>query len=385
MTFDQTANILHSGFSPELMDWQEFLRRRCIGPDRADLRALHADKIVLITGGGGSIGSCLARFVAESGPREIILLDSSEHNLYQAHAALTSTQSETVITPVLMDIAFGPHLSQLFAGKRPDIVYHTAAFKHVPLLERNPMAAVRSNILGAYALAQAARLNGIPRVVAISTDKAVNPRSVLGVTKRVAELVFLAFHSPLCRMTVVRFGNVLATRGSVVPLFLRQISQGGPVTVAHPQVRRYFLTIEESIRFVVESLAAKNGGLFVPELGEPIEIVRLAKYLIRISGYMPGGEIPIAFTGLRPGDKMTEDLAYANEHKRMAVDGALFEVETRAPSEREIEEWIAQLKRVIGAGDFRELVDTFCRIVPEYRPSRELNELSGRRGLASHA
>ena len=382
MSFDQIKDATNRAVSLDAIDWQKFLGRPSIGPNLEDLRSLHAGKVVLITGGGGSIGSYLARFVQDAAPREIILLDSSEHNLYESHSALASRQSSSRVTPILMDIASDPLLDRLLADRRPDIIYHTAAFKHVPLLELNPLAAVRSNVIGAYALAKAARRHKIPRVVAISTDKAVNPRSVLGVTKRVAELIFLALNGPESSMAVVRFGNVLASRGSVAPLFLRQIAEGGPVTITDPHVRRYFLTLDDSIQIIVAAASRSRGGLFVPELGEPVEVVRLAEYLIRESGAVPRSEVPIVFTGLRPGDKMTEDLIGAGERKRNGNGESLFEIETPLFSEAEIRQWTSRLEALLTRGDIYGMIDALRKMVPEYQSAREVMALARERKAA---
>lgn len=378
MTIGQIKDATNRAPLLDSIDWEEFLGRPSIGPSIDDLRALHAGKVILITGGGGSIGSYLARFIQEAAPQEIILVDSSEHNLYESHSALAARQRDSRLTPILMDISSDPLLHRLIAERRPDVVYHTAAFKHVPLLELNPFAAVRSNIMGAYALARAARQHKIPRVVAISTDKAVNPRSILGVTKRIAELIFLALNGTESCMAVVRFGNVLGSRGSVVPLFLRQIAEGGPVTITDPHVRRYLLTLEESIRIAAAAGRAECGGLFVPDLGEPIEVIRLAEYLVRASGAVPGREIPIVFTRLRPGDKMTEYLIGAGERKRRGSGEALFEIETALFPEAEIRQWMSRIETLVAQADVYGMIGALCKMVPEYRPSAEVIALATR-------
>src|SRR5581483_8494877 len=280
---------------------------------------------VLITGAGGFIGSALARAIAAAGPEHLVLLDSSEEKLFDLQQQFESVSDDVSCEFVLGSVNDADLLEDVFTRFQPEIVYHAAAFKHVPLLERHPLPAVRNNTIGTYTLAQAALRHSTPKVVLISTDKAVNPRSVLGVSKRLAELVVVAFSNPVCRMSAIRLCNVIGSTGSVVPIFSRQIAEHRPVSVTHPDAARWFITRD---RAVCAILAAGSGGIdgriLVPELGAPTRIADLAKSLIGTED-----EIPIVFTGCRPGDKLAEELAYPYETKEGSIQGLLQVFKTR--------------------------------------------------------
>jgi FlaA1/EpsC-like NDP-sugar epimerase len=237
-------------------------------------------------------------------------------------------------------------------------------------LELNPIAAVCNNAIGTYTLAQAAIRHGASRLVLISTDKAVNPHSVMGVSKRIAELAVLAMSSPACRMNAIRLGNVIGSRGSVVPAFLKQIAERRPVTVTHPEASRWFLSLRETVEAVLAcGNAACDGRILLPELGEPVRIADLAEFLIRAAGHAPATEIPIVFTGLRPGDKLTEELVFATETRDGSVAGPLEVIRTRRPSLAELADHVEQLSQRIAGHDRSGLIRTLCSIVPEYVPS----------------
>jgi len=282
----------------------------------------------MVTGAGGTIGAELTRQIVKLGPERLILLDASEFNLYAIDQELTELKPACTWTSELGDVRDAARLRELFLRERPEVVLHAAALKHVPLMELNPAEAVLTNVGGALNVAKRARDTGAAFVF-ISTDKAVNPTNVMGATKRVAERVVQA----LCagseaKAAIVRFGNVLGSAGSVVPLFERQIAHGGPVTVTHPEMERYFMTVQEAASLVLQaaSLPAETGeaGVYVLDMGEPVRIEALARQVIRLHGLRPGADIDIVHTGLRPGEKLFEEIFYAAEDVRpTAADGVL--------------------------------------------------------------
>ncbi|HTC87738.1 MAG TPA: polysaccharide biosynthesis protein [Bryobacteraceae bacterium] len=313
---------------------------------------------VLVTGAGGYIGSALVRAIAAAGPSRIVLLDSSEQNLFQIRQ-----QMESPCEPVLGSVNDVHLLDDIFTRFQPEVVYHAAAFKHVPLLEPNPIAAVRNNALGTYRLAQAALRHGTPKLILISTDKAVNPHSVMGVSKRLAELAVVALSSAACRMNAIRLGNVIGSTGSVVPIFLKQIADRRPVTVTHAEATRWFMSLTEAVDAILASgMADLEGRILVPELGAPTRITDLAKLLIGEA------EIPIVFTGCRPGDKLTEELMSKTETVEGTM-GPLQVIRTCRLQPSEVDEIMNRLCDCVGSRDIPGLIRTLCSVVPEYVPS----------------
>jgi FlaA1/EpsC-like NDP-sugar epimerase len=268
-------------------------------------------KRVLVTGAGGSIGRELSRQIARWRPSELILLGHGENSIFEALLELREDFPSLSLHPVIADVRDKPRIESVFVERRPQVVFHAAAHKHVPLMEANVAEAVTNNVLGTRNLVDAANKHGVERLVLISTDKAIRPVSVMGATKRIAEMIVLnAAHQTGRAYSVVRFGNVLGSRGSVVPLFKKQIERGGPVTVTHPEMQRYFMTIPEAVHLVLQSAAMGAGGeVFFLNMGQPVRILDLAEDLIRLSGLEPGRDIEIAFTGIRPGEKLTEELS----------------------------------------------------------------------------
>jgi FlaA1/EpsC-like NDP-sugar epimerase len=265
--------------------------------------------VVLVTGAAGSIGSELCRQVATHGPERLVLYDRHENGMYTLEMELRARFPDLTVEPVLGDVLLEDQLRTVFAQWRPALVFHAAAYKHVPMAERNVAEAVRNNIIGTRNVAQAAVAHGTQEFVLVSTDKAVRPTSVMGVTKRVAEMVVQGMQDRGCRFVAVRFGNVLGSSGSVVPLFRDQIARGGPVTVTDPAVTRYFMTIPEAAQLILQAAALGQGGeIFILEMGEPVRIVDLARHMIRLSGFEPDEDIQVVFTGLRPSEKMHEEL-----------------------------------------------------------------------------
>jgi FlaA1/EpsC-like NDP-sugar epimerase len=325
---------------------------------------------ILITGAGGSIGSALAKKIAQSDARRLILLDNAEHELHEIELGLDAINRCALHTAVVGDICDAALLAELFDEYRPDIVYHAAAFKHVPMMERNALAAIRNNVLGTLALARAASQHDIAQLVMISTDKAVNPTSAMGVSKRIAELVLLRWNSASAQMKALRLGNVLGSRGSVVPLFVEQISGGGPVTVTHPDVQRYFVTLHEAVDAILAAGNQDGGGIFVSKPAEAIKIVDLARQMIRDAGFVAGTEIPIVFTQLRPGDKLAEEMFFADESVEPTGDDKLRRVRGPQIAVEQFDAEIAALAESVEHRDLVGLVDTLVRIVPQYEPSK---------------
>jgi FlaA1/EpsC-like NDP-sugar epimerase len=349
--------------------WTRFLPAQAQDPvvDTASVRfsSAHAGQSVLITGAGGYIGSALVKAIAAAGPSRVVLLDSSEHNLFQIQQHLESAFGHVPCESVLGSVDAVHLLDDIFTRFQPEVIYHAAAFKHVPLLERNPLAAVRNNAIGTYTLAQAALRHGTPRLILISTDKAVNPHSIMGVSKRLAELAVVGISSPACRMNAIRLGNVIGSTGSVVPIFLRQIAERRPVTVTHPEATRWFMTLKQTVDAILASGAAEiEGRILVPELDEPTRIADLAAFLIRAAG-----EVPIAFIGCRPGDKLTEEMVYKTETKEGTLPGPLEVFKTCRLQIEVLDEIMRRLSDSVAAHEVSALIRTLCEVVPEYVPS----------------
>jgi len=283
-----------------------------------------AGKTILLTGAGGFIGSALAEAIVRLKPGHLILLDHSERNLNEIDLKLAANTARDLYTSVLGDICDMKLLSEVFQSYRPHTVYHAAAFKHVPLMETNPFAAVANNALGTYNLAKLVRASGLANMLMISTDKAVNPISIMGASKHVAELALLNLDSPKTCMSAIRLGNVWGSQGSVVPMFLNQISQGGPITVTHPAVSRYFLKIDEAVELIFLAAGLEGGGgIFIPQLGAPMKIVDVAQHLISQDRSKNEKVIPVTFTGLRAGDKMSEEFLSEEEAAEPTIDRRL--------------------------------------------------------------
>lgn len=349
---------------------EDLLGREPVRLDDSGVAAVIAGRTVLITGAGGSIGSELCRQVARFAPARVVLYELSEFNLYTIEQELSQAFPNVVLVRLIGDVKDLAHLRAACAAWRPDVVFHAAAFKHVPLMEEehNALAALRNNTLGTYHAALAAAEAGCARFVLISTDKAVNPTNVMGATKRAAEMVvsMMAASHPGTRFMAVRFGNVLGSSGSVIPKFKEQIARGGPVTVTHPDIIRYFMTIPEAARLVLQAAAVgESGQVLVLDMGEPVRIVDLARDLIRLAGHTPQ-EIPIVFSGLRPGEKLYEELlADADDTLPTAVPRLRIARLAEGPGE------IGALLRWAATGQARdvEVRETLRQVVSEYRPA----------------
>jgi len=287
---------------------EDLLGRPEVKTDFAKVSASVHNKRVLVTGAGGSIGSELCRQLAQFAPKELLLLGRGENSIYEVHRELRQKYPALSITPIIADVQDTKRVESVFALYSPEIVFHAAAQKHVPLMESNPTEALKNNIFGTKSVAEAALRHKAECFVLVSTDKAVNPTNVMGATKRIAELLVQSLNmAGGTKFMAVRFGNVLGSRGSVVPLFKEQIAQGGPITITHPDMTRYFMTISEAVRLVIEASAMGKGGeVFVLDMGQPVKIADLAKDLITLSGLKPEVDVPIVYTGLRPGEKLYE-------------------------------------------------------------------------------
>jgi len=344
--------------------------------DRDAMRALISGRRVLITGAGGTIGSELARQVAAHAPAHISLLDNGEHALYRIDLEFGESWPELSRRAILGDVRDGGRLGVVFAREKPDLVFHAAAFKHVPMVEENPNEGVLTNVMGTANVARACLAAEVKVMVQISTDKAVNPTSVMGASKRIAEMICqgLSLSSSACRFVTVRFGNVLGSTGSVVPLFQRQLARGGPLTVTDPEVTRYFMTTREAVELVLQATAAaptgdEGGKIFVLDMGKPVRILDLARQMIRLAGLTPEVDVPIAFTGLRPGEKLYEELLHDGEAPQPTH---LAGVNLAAPRVIDHELLSAQVEKLANAATARDTEQTLALIrhlVPEMQAS----------------
>lgn len=297
------------------VDIEDLLGREPIRTNLDEVMGYVSNKVVMVTGGGGSIGSELCRQVASHDPKQLIIVDIYENNAYDIQQELRRKYPNLNLEVLIASVRNTKRINQIFETYRPNVVYHAAAHKHVPLMEDSPNEAIKNNVMGTYKTAQAAAKYGVERFVLISTDKAVNPTNIMGASKRMCEMVIQMMNQKSdTNFVAVRFGNVLGSNGSVIPLFKQQIAAGGPVTVTDPNIIRYFMTIPEAVSLVLQAGAyAKGGEIFVLDMGEPVKIVDLATNLIKLSGYKPGEDIEIKFTGLRPGEKMYEELLMSEE------------------------------------------------------------------------
>ena len=325
------------------------------------------NQVVLVTGAGGSIGSELCRQIATHNPARLIMLDIYENSVYEIQQELKINHPDLDMVVLIASIRNANRMNWIFDKYRPAIVYHAAAHKHVPLMEDSPGEAIKNNVFGTFHVAQAAAMCGARRFVMISTDKAVNPTNIMGASKRICEMIIQTFNNKYdTEFVAVRFGNVLGSNGSVIPLFRKQIAEGGPVTVTHPDIIRYFMTIPEAVSLVLQAGAyAKGGEIFVLDMGEPVKILELAENLIRLSGYKPYDEIPIRFTGLRPGEKLYEEMLMDEEGLQETANSM---IHIGRPLEIDEDLFFEQLKELkdsseIEDQDIRPLVK---KIVPTY-------------------
>lgn len=329
-------------------------------------------KVVLVTGGGGSIGSELCRQLAAHHPKQLIILDIYENNAYDIQQELIRKYPELDLVVLIASVRNKERIDSIFETYRPNIVYHAAAHKHVPLMEDSPHEAIKNNVFGTYKVAQAADRYGVDKFVLISTDKAVNPTNIMGASKRLCEMLIQSMNrNSRTNYVAVRFGNVLGSNGSVIPLFKKQIVEGGPVTVTHPDIIRYFMTIPEAVSLVLQAGAyARGGEIFVLDMGEPVKILDLATNLIKLSGYRVGEDIQIVFTGLRPGEKMYEELLMNEEGLKKTANKMIFIGKPIEFDEEVFRSQLVELEReaMDETSDIRAAVE---KIVTTYHPAEE--------------
>lgn len=351
------------------VDVNDLLGREPIEVDLSSIMEYVSDKVVMVTGGGGSIGSELCRQIAAHRPKQLIIVDIYENNIYDIQQELLHNFPNLNLVALIASVRNTLRMDKIFKTYRPDIVYHAAAHKHVPLMETSPNEAVKNNVLGTWKVVQAADKWNVKRFVMISTDKAVNPTNIMGATKRICEMIIQTYNKrSKTEFVAVRFGNVLGSNGSVIPLFKKQIAEGGPVTVTHPDIIRYFMTIPEAVSLVLQAGAyAKGGEIFILDMGEPVKIVDLAKNLILLSGHKPNEDIMITFTGLRPGEKLYEEMLMKEEGIQ---DTANKLIHIGKPIEMDDEKFMKQLEEIRDyvvkePEDIREWVK---KIVPTFIP-----------------
>ncbi len=370
---------------------EDLLGRDSVPANTALLGKCIQDKTVLVSGAGGSIGSELCRQVAALGAKQILLLEQSEFGLYSIEAELKGKHPKAEIIPLLADVANRDRVEKIFASYRIDTVYHAAAYKHVPLVEHNPAQGVVNNTFGTLLMAQAAKRAGVNDFVLISTDKAVRPTNVMGASKRVSEIVLQALYadSPGTRFSMVRFGNVLGSSGSVVPRFREQIAAGGPITVTHPDINRFFMTIPEAVELVIQAGAMAEGGdVFVLDMGKPVKIVDLARRMVHLSGLEvrdeahPDGDIEIVYSGLRPGEKLYEELLIGDN-----VLGTAHPKIMRAEEEfmpwGELQAWLQRTEKALDAHDIPTLRELLLEAVGGYKPHEVIEDWLWQQGMSS--
>ncbi|MBO8173593.1 MAG: polysaccharide biosynthesis protein [Bacillaceae bacterium] len=371
----RVSDVVHGKVSVQLIrdvNVEDLLGREPVEVDLNQIAGYVKDKVVLVTGAGGSIGSELCRQIAPFKPEKLLLLGHGENSIYQIELELVKSFPDIQYETIIADIQDRERIEQVFDLYRPHVIFHAAAHKHVPLMERNPAEAVKNNVIGTKNVAECADQFEATHFVMISTDKAVNPTSVMGATKRVAEMIIQSMaKGSNTKFVAVRFGNVLGSRGSVVPIFKKQIEQGGPVTVTHPDMVRYFMTIPEAVQLVIQAGALAEGGeIFILDMGQPVRIADLAKDLIRLSGLRPDQDVKIVYTGIRPGEKLYEELLTDEEgtretkHDRIFIGKPItFEEKNFYVNLMELEKTVTQ---TIYLSKFK-IKEQLKRIVPSYQ------------------
>ena len=345
---------------------EDLLGREAVELDQEAISAFIHGKRVVITGAGGSIGSELCRLCARLAPERLLLVEQAENGLFNIHSELKRVCPDVDAIPVIADVCDEARVEQIFADYAPDVVFHAAAHKHVPMMELNPAEAIKNNVFGTRTVAEAADRHGVGAFVLISTDKAVNPTSIMGATKRVAEITIQGLsQQSSTKFMGVRFGNVLGSAGSVIPIFREQIRLGGPVTVTHPEMARYFMTIPEACQLVLQTATMGRGGeIFVLDMGEPVKIVQMARDMIQLSGFSED-EIPITFVGVRPGEKLFEELSMDSEQMTRTRHRKIFIGKIETYAAETVQQGLEQLRRVAGSTSREEVRGVLRRVVPE--------------------
>ena len=362
------------------LDTNDLLGREPISPNKILLAKNITNKVIMITGAGGSIGSELCRQIIGLNPKAIVLIEHNEFALYRIHQELENKDLGVAVFPLLASVQDEEKMDTIFSSWKPQTVYHAAAYKHVPLVEHNVVEGLKNNVLGTLRTARAAIKNEVEQFVLISTDKAVRPTNIMGASKRLAEIALqvLTANKPATKFSMVRFGNVLGSSGSVVPKFREQINNGGPVTITHPEIIRYFMSIEEAAQLVIQAGAMTKGGeVFILDMGQAVKIAELARRMIELSGMSikdsdnPDGDIEIKVTGLRPGEKLYEELLIENNpvetsHKR------ILKANERFPAIKDIHNFVSSLNNVLNSGDVENIRSLLVELVPDYIPSGEI-------------
>ncbi|MCK9203064.1 MAG: polysaccharide biosynthesis protein [Bacteroidales bacterium] len=366
LSFNQIRNI----------NIEELLEREEIKLDEQKISKDLTGKVILITGASGSIGSELVRQISDFAPKKLILIDQSETPLHALTLESEEFNRGASIEFILCDICNEPRMRSIFETFKPDIVYHAAAYKHVPMMESNPVEAVLTNVQGTCIVADLSLESGVRKFIMISTDKAVNPTNVMGASKRIAEIYTQAMNAKdKTRFITTRFGNVLGSSGSVIPLFRSQIEKGGPVTITHPEVTRFFMTIPEACQLVLEAgTIGKGGEIFIFDMGKPVRILDLAKKMIQLSGFTPDKEIPIKFTGLRPGEKLYEELLNIEENSLPTYHPLIMIAKVREYQPDEVTREVTELIRMTPLKSNFDIVRKMKEIVPEYKSQNSIYE-----------
>jgi FlaA1/EpsC-like NDP-sugar epimerase len=354
---------------------EDLLGREPIEIDLEEVASFLTNKTILITGAGGSIGSELCRQIARLNPQKMLLLGAGENSIFSIETELKHKYPSIQFHSLIANIQDPVRIESIFATYKPHVVFHAAAYKHVPLMENNPIEAIKNNVFGTKNVAESAHRHKAERFVLISTDKAVNPKSIMGTTKKIAEILIQQMNETSeTKFAAVRFGNVLGSRGSVIPLFKKQIAEGGPVTVTHPEMVRYFMTIPEAVQLVIQGAAMANGGeIFILDMGKPVNITKLANDLIRLSGLEPGKDIPILYTGIRPGEKLREELFTSEESRSTTKHNRIYISKPFSYSQEEFSSILSKLEQLtfnntfpISSQEFKSLLSD---IVPFYSES----------------
>lgn len=357
---------------------EDLLGRDEIKLDNKNIESLIKNKTILVTGAGGSIGSELCRQIVKYKPEKLVMLDIYENNLYDIEQELKSKYSSIKLDAVIASIRDKKRLENIFEKYNPYLVFHAAAHKHVPLMENNPFEAIKNNVFGTYNVVNACDKYKVKRFILISTDKAVNPTNIMGATKRICEMIVQAKNKVSdTEFVAVRFGNVLGSNGSVIPLFKKQIAEGGPVTVTHKEITRFFMTIPEAVALVLQAMTYANGGeIFVLDMGEPVKIYDLAISLIKLSGLVPEEDIQIKVTGLRPGEKLYEELLMGEEGLEKTSHDKIFVAEPMNITMQDIEEKLQAFQQVLDKenAEIKELKDIIKKAVPTFKEPEDVNK-----------
>ena len=375
---DLESDINNEKLKVKPVDVFDLLSRPQALLDRNAMKKFIYNKKILVTGAGGTIGSELVNQIINYQPKEIILLDNSEFLLYKIEKEIEDKAKKIKVNALLADIKNTKRIDSIFNKNKPEIIFHAAALKHVPIVEKNPLEGILTNVHGTINIAESCIKHNVAEMVLISTDKAVNPFSVMGVTKRISEKYCQSLaNSSKTNFKIVRFGNVLGSTGSVVPLFQKQLQKGGPLTVTHPKMKRYFMTVREAVELVIQSATLetkkKRGEIYVLEMGQPIAITEIAEQLIRLVGLRPNKDIKIKFTGLRPGEKIQEELHYKNEKFVKTKNKSIFIVKPKIETHKKLSQSLKELINLAKSGDLDLCYKKMSEIVPEYKKTKVEN------------